>query len=411
MNPEWTIHFTRNQYVEDVRGKHVEPVKRGLSFVLYRLDRKWHIKLTYRGNVKSAEDHAFAERPQRQKDFENVCLCIDFDQYQLLDNTVTELLLSQKNETHYQPLHLKRQLEPESEYAIIVDNLWCRVQEDPLRVRFPGYNARSSGVSTMRLSDIKMRQELSLGVHLVHVDNAEYVYKEINRPLYHPRDSDVMEQELRNLEQMRGNKHVVRLVAAVVSDNPYQTTVTEDHPFASLQGILLEYHSNGTLQDALGSRTSEVPWLRFALQLTHALHDLHLNNITHMDLKPSNIVLGKDLSAILIDISGIGGITPKWLSPEMILLNEPLCQGIEARKQHDIWALGRILLVASDVTRNAAEQEVLRNVALRATAEIPLRIPLQDIISALSLPASTSKVSDLVLLDDLGDEAAVHAGI
>jgi serine/threonine protein kinase len=107
-----------------------------------------------------------------------------------------------------------------------------------------------------------------------------------------------------------------------------------------------------------------------------------------MDLKPENIVLSKDLSAILIDPSGIGGTTRKWLSPEMRLLPEPLSQDFEARKQNDIWALGEIISAMADATCDEMERKVLRKISLLATAQVPPRIPLRDIISILS-PAST----------------------
>jgi len=71
------------------------------------------------------------------------------------------------------------------------------------------------------LLEIAKIQELGNGVYLVCVDSVEYVYKEVDRLLYTPRDSEVLELELRNLEWMRGSKGVVRLVAVVVSDNPY----------------------------------------------------------------------------------------------------------------------------------------------------------------------------------------------
>jgi hypothetical protein len=58
-------------------------------------------------------------------------------------------------------------------------------------------------------------------VHLVRVNSVESVYKEVDRPLYMPRDSEVLELELRNLERMRGSKGIMRLIAAVVSNNPY----------------------------------------------------------------------------------------------------------------------------------------------------------------------------------------------
>jgi hypothetical protein len=54
-----------------------------------------------------------------------------------------------------------------------------------------------------------------------------------------------------------------------------------------------------------------------------------------MDLKLENIVLSREMHAILIDISGSGGTTRKWLSPEMQSIPEPLSQDIEARKQND----------------------------------------------------------------------------
>ena len=36
-----------------------------------------------------------------------------------------------------------------------------------------------------------------------------------------------------------------------------------------------------------------------------------------MDIKPANVVLDADGNAVLIDISGIGGITHGWRAPEI----------------------------------------------------------------------------------------------
>lgn len=119
------------------------------------------------------------------------------------------------------------------------------------------------------MSEIKKIKELGTGVYLVHVDSDEYVYKEVKRPLYVPRDSEVLELELRNLERMRDSEGVVQLIAVVVSDNPYRTAkAIEFDPPNSLQGILLEYHPNGMLQDALQSPKSNYPWHLWALQIT-----------------------------------------------------------------------------------------------------------------------------------------------
>ena len=114
-------------------------------------------------------------------------------------------------------------------------------------MRFPAY---SSDGLTKDLVDIEEKQELSIGVYKVCVYSEEesYVYKEVDKPLYEPRDSEVLEQELRNLERLRGTEGVVRLIATVVSDNLYRTANTiGDNTPAVLRGILLEYHLNDTL--------------------------------------------------------------------------------------------------------------------------------------------------------------------
>jgi serine/threonine protein kinase len=127
-----------------------------------------------------------------------------------------------------------------------------------------------------------------------------------------------------------------------------------------------------------------------------------------MDLKPRNIVLSKDLNAILIDTSGIGGTTRKWLSPEMRLLPEPLSQDFEARKQNDIWALGQILSAMAQTTCNEGEHRVLSEVSRLATTEVPPRIPLGDITSILS-SASALTGSELSPVNAIGVKATVGA--
>jgi hypothetical protein len=103
-----------------------------------------------------------------------------------------------------------------------------------------------------------------------------------------------------------------------------------------------------------------------------------------MDLKLQNIVISADFNAILIDISGSGGVTQEWLSPEMRNLPDPLSQNMESRKQNDIWALGKMLSIMAGVSCNEMEKQLLRSVAMDATAEVPLRISLHDAISKLS---------------------------
>jgi hypothetical protein len=121
---------------------------------------------------------------------------------------------------------------------------WFYMREDPFRVRFPYYNF--DGEMPMRtLSEVKKERELAPGVHRAYLvpDDRLCVYKEVDRPLYEPRDTDILEQELQNLKLVRGTKFIVQLVAAVVSSNPYRTARedNDDDPIV-LRGLLVEYY-------------------------------------------------------------------------------------------------------------------------------------------------------------------------
>lgn len=228
---------------------------------------------------------------------------------------------------------------------------------------------------------------------LLRGDETPYVYKEVERAHYVPRDTKVLEQELRNLEIFRGTTvGIVQLVAAVVSQNPYQTAQPgkECDPVV-LRGFLLEHNPNGTLESALKSPTPKVRerWREWALQIASALAEMHRRGLAHMDLKPSNIILSGESNAVLIDVSGIGGVTRQWLCPEMLeSKKDPLSWSIAAQQQNDIWALGQIMLAVADACCADKQKQLLRSVALATTRPCP-RIPLSEVIAALSGRPST----------------------
>ncbi|KAK4154603.1 kinase-like domain-containing protein [Chaetomidium leptoderma] len=391
----WAIELLPKTYNERVEGK-LEPRKRWLNLILRSSRSKWHLRVTFWGTIQDDQKPISSKRPKRRKDLEDLCRCIDFQQIQLLYDTVTEVLLTRERDcdTESSRLPCKTQPDSESEYASVVGHLWVRTREDPLRLRFPVYEP-DSGIPTKDLSEIEISEEDELdgGVYKVRLrgDEAVYVYKQVERPHYVSGDSDVLEQELRNLGLFRGkNVGIVQLVAAITSTNPHQTVESKkDIGSAVLRGFLLEYHPNGTLQDALKSTTPETDgqWRRWGLQITTALAHLHRCGITHMDLKPSNVVISASLDAVLIDVSGIGGVTRQWLSPEMLEGNDPLSRDTEPRMQNDIWALGQMLLAMADMCCAKDEEQLLRSIALSAT-RTPPRICLGDAITTLSGPPS-----------------------
>lgn len=370
----------------------VQPRKRWLKLILRFSRSQWHLKVAFHGTIQDDRHPIFGKKLKRRNDLQDLCRCIDFRQIRLLDDTVTEVILSLGLDPNAQSVKLPciGQPDMDSEYVSVVGQLCVRTLEDPLRIRFPVYDS-DSGIPTRELFEIRDKEELNgHSVYKIRLQGDEtlYVYKEVERPHYVPPDTEVLQQELRNLEIFRGNTTgIVQLVAAVVSPNPYQTTQPgKESGSKVLRGIILEYHPNGTLQQTLKSLKPETNrrWGQWALQIASALAEMHQHGLAHMDLKPANVVISADSDAVLIDVSGIGGVTRQWLCPEMLGKEDPLTRSIEERQQNDIWALGRILLTMADACRAAGgdEEQLLRRVGQAATRPGP-RIPLGDAITAL----------------------------
>lgn len=53
---------------------------------------------------------------------------------------------------------------------------------------------------------------------------------------------------------------------------------------AVIRGIMLEYQPRGPLDHAL-KELEEIPWRKWAVHIYNDLHQLHLKDMTHMDLK------------------------------------------------------------------------------------------------------------------------------
>lgn len=410
----WSIDWGKNAYEENRWERGEEPRRRRLHVVASYFDSQWHITITFGGSLHP-DRIARANYKKRRQDLEDLCLCLDFNSLPLSDNIVTELRITRMYDDT-PPYHEKDIGDPsctlplktaphiESEYSPVVAHLQLCIREDPFHVRFPSFDTVTD-IFTEDLSAVTKCRMLSGGVYEVFLKDRvkqPYVFKAVDRPLYVVEDSQVLDQELKNLQLLRGTQNILQLVAAVVSPNPYQTNREGDicgldksikvspslrKTGLVLRGILLEYHPNGTLEDALetsqgGSPSKARPWLEWAFQIANALAHLHAHRITHMDLKPFNIVISAENEAILIDISGIGGVTREWLAPEMLNEIDPLSTSIDARVWNDIWALGKIFLKMANVLCVGNEQ--LRNIALSATVEDPsLRRSIPSITSAL----------------------------
>ncbi|CAK7229818.1 hypothetical protein SCUCBS95973_007356 [Sporothrix curviconia] len=362
-----------------------------LNFVaIRRCDQKrWHVCVVVERRLLSL---AVPNGTNCNAALNEFCRAIDFGTLDLLDDTRTQIFVHSKGHEHahdpdgcrpfvHRPL-------PDG-HAFNLDNLpvVAEMREDPARVRFPVLEAAtpaSRRVEWDRLQVVERLPALAAYTARLLPDMEQlYVLKSIERGLHIPQDTPALESELHVLEEVGGQDHIVWLVTAVVSDNPYSSTATGTAKSGPdyFRGLLLEYHPRGTLESVLKTDAEKqtekpLPWAsRWASQLCSAVAALHEHGFTHMDIKPSNMVIDKDESLILIDVGGAGGFTREWLSPYMSVVEEnnaaePLDMPLEDRKRNDMWAVGKIMLLMA--TGDEKQSQDIQAAARKLMADPPL---------------------------------------
>jgi serine/threonine protein kinase len=133
--------------------------------------------------------------------------------------------------------------------------------------------------------------------------------------------------------------HVPRFVAAGnLTSSPY---------------LVMEYIEGKTLQQTLDSGEALTPEkiAELGAAVAHAVHSLHMQNICHLDLKPANVLIRHDGTAVLLDFGlsyhahfpdllaeemrkAIG--SPAWIAPEQVV-------GVRGDPRSDIFAIGVML--------------------------------------------------------------------
>lgn len=147
------------------------------------------------------------------------------------------------------------------------------------------------------------------------------------------------EVELQLLSVLTG-PHVPRLVAA--------------GDLEKLPYLVMEYVKGQTLQQLLDESTAPLPAediARLGVAVAKAAHSLHQQNACHLDLKPANVLIRPDGSAVLLDFGlsnhahypdllaeelrpAIGSAS--WMAPEQVV-------GIRGDPRSDIFAIGVML--------------------------------------------------------------------
>lgn len=339
------IELIPNTYTEDdgyLCNGSPEPTKRSEDVQLWHNRLRWRVKVTFKGcnGITSRKNKA-----KRRASLEALIFLIDFDSIPLINDTVTELVVEEKNILSLLPTKAKTLSSAGSDTVTEIHSSWTyTVQEDDTRVRYLPFTNYST-LPYKAVTEIEVTKKISGCVCLIQSDGNLYVYKTIERPFYRPYDSTTFELELNILLQLQGCSNIAQLKSLVVSPSPYLTDVDASE-VGVIRGMLLEFYPCGTLEDVIEQRDGrESSWRLWPKQIAMALLALHRRGITHMDLAPRNVVLNEDNEAVLIDI-GVG-FTHELLAPEIRLELDPLGLPFETRCLHDVWSFGKLLLQLS----------------------------------------------------------------
>ncbi|KAI2957999.1 hypothetical protein CBS147323_8823 [Aspergillus niger] len=363
--PSRTALKSYSEQQDSAAGKQAEPISLSQTLIYYIEGNKWWIRVTLRGPTANLPLNNTGEQPttkrERREFFQSFVRRIDYKWLPLIPYTVTEIILGDATAPGFERELKLNDASGTSQNPNTI--LKCKVREDPLSVAYPSCEEYPSfrQINHKELTGIT---EITPGVFWVSHHGKRYISKIVNRPLYRRHDTEVIRKELENLKYFAGVPNIVQAVGVTISPHPYKSFGWDTGLPPVVTGILLEAYPGGTLQQVLSDRrVTEYHWKQWPIQIGIALNRFHEARKTHMNLNPSNIVLDADGNAVLIDISGIGGVTPEWCAPEVLGDILPRDLPFEQRQLNDVWAYGKLLSEIASQIRDDPYVETLRQVA------------------------------------------------
>ncbi|VAH99844.1 unnamed protein product [Triticum turgidum subsp. durum] len=143
------------------------------------------------------------------------------------------------------------------------------------------------------------------GYGVIYKDGEEVAVKKLHQMLWI--DDEQFKNELNNLMMVQ-HKNIVRLVGYCYHTSQIVVEYKGNHVSASVveRAICLEYVEGGSLDDQLSAEPCRLDWdtcYKIIKGICQGLHYLHNDDtpIYHLDLKPANILLDKDMAAKIAD--------------------------------------------------------------------------------------------------------------
>ncbi|MFE5772766.1 serine/threonine-protein kinase [Streptomyces sp. NPDC056485] len=190
---------------------------------------------------------------------------------------------------------------------------------------------------------------------------------------------------------------------------------TDGHPW-----IVMELVKGGSLHDRLESGPMPVAdVLRLGLDVLSALRAAHAEGVLHRDVKPANVLLRPDGSAVLTDF-GIAALhdstaltstgvligSPEYIAPER-------ARGEEGLAASDLWSLGMLLYVAAEGTHPLRRATTLATVVAVLDEPIPAPVrsgPLGPVLERLLVRDLSVRPDAAQLEQLLRDASTAPAG-
>src|SRR5450759_4688974 len=145
---------------------------------------------------------------------------------------------------------------------------------------------------------------------------------------------------------------VCRMVMGALAQSPHHTTLVSYGDVETMPYLVMGYVEGTRLSDWV-SRVPIAPEeiARLGAAFALALHDLHCNDVVHLDLKPTNVIYRSGGEAVLIDF-GLAHHShfPDLLAEELrkpvgnwVYMSPEQVLGVRCDPRSDIYALGGIL--------------------------------------------------------------------
>jgi len=218
---------------------------------------------------------------------------------------------------------------------------------------------------------------------------------------------------------------VCRLVLGAIAQGPNHPTLVAHGDVETTPYLVMEYVEGVRLNDWVGRAplaAAEIARLGAALAL--ALHDLHRQDVVHLDLKPTNVLYRASGEAVLIDF-GLAHHShyPDLLAEELripvgnwVYMAPEQVLGVRCDPRSDVFALGGILYELATGQLPFGKQETVRHLRRRLFRDpVPPRaiVPatpawLQEIIlHCLEIDARERYASAAEVAFDLANPAQV----